>query len=89
MRAITLEPVYTMDEACALVPMCRRKLQEYIKTHPFYYENGSRKIFAESDIAALRAALRRETQDRRLKHDRNLTKRSALSTPRRPPPRTV
>lgn len=83
-RAAALEHAYTMGEACDLIPMCRRKLQEFLKSHPFYYENGSRKLFQESDIASIRAALRRETEDRRLKDKKKCpsnSSRPALGKP--------
>lgn len=55
-----LEKSYTMDEAAAELRICRRKLQDLVARHPHYHTNGRRKLFTESEIAALRAAMRLE-----------------------------
>ena len=63
MRALSL--AYTMQEAAELLRISRRALQELIKRHAFYYVNGKRKLFEESDILRLRGAMRREAIRRR------------------------
>jgi hypothetical protein len=60
-----VEASYSMADAAKLVPMCRRKLQDFIKRHPFYYLNGTRKLFTASDINAIRAAMRQEAEEDR------------------------
>ena len=57
-----LERAFTMDEAANELRISRRALQELIKRHPFYYQNGCRKLFEETDIANLRLAMRGEAQ---------------------------
>ena len=52
---------YTMEEAARWLRISRRKLQDVVKRHPLYYPNGNRKLFAESDLVALREAIRRES----------------------------
>lgn len=47
-----------MSEAAKELRISRRALQELIKVHRLYYENGNRKLFTESDIVALRDAMR-------------------------------
>jgi hypothetical protein len=41
-----------MNEAAARLRVCRRVLQEVIKHHPYYFSNGRRKLFTESDMLA-------------------------------------
>ncbi|MGD0142137.1 MAG: hypothetical protein ABSC92_03170 [Rhizomicrobium sp.] len=50
-----------MGEAADWLRISRRALQELVKQHPHYYANGRRKLFQESDITALRAALRQSS----------------------------
>jgi hypothetical protein len=52
--------LYTMNEAAARLRVCRRVLQEVIKHHPYYFSNGRRKLFTESDMLALIAAMRED-----------------------------
>jgi hypothetical protein len=47
-----------MDETAEMLRISRRALQDLVKLHPHYYSNGRRKLFTESDIAALREAMR-------------------------------
>ena len=54
-----------MDEAAELMRILRRALQELVKRYPFYYPNGKRKLFTESDIENLRTALRQEADPQR------------------------
>ena len=61
-----LERAFTMAEAAALLRISKRALQELIKRHPFYYANGTRKLFQESDIEALRSAMRAKVDNKGL-----------------------
>jgi hypothetical protein len=70
------EQAFTMAEAAELIPMSRRKLQDFVKLHAFYYENGTRKMFLESDIAKIRAVMRKETEERREKEAQCLSSSS-------------
>lgn len=47
-----------MKEAAEALRISRRKLQDLIKYHAYYYLNGNRKVFTESDIIALREVMR-------------------------------
>ena len=60
-----LESAFTMDEAAGVLRISRRSLQDLVKRHHFYYPNGRRKLFTESDITALREAMRREAEEQR------------------------
>jgi hypothetical protein len=61
---------FSMSEAADILRISRRVLQELIKEHPYYYPNGNRKLFEESDVVALRAAMRSKTeQDRQRKEE--------------------
>lgn len=40
--------------------ICRRMLQDLIGRHPYYHANGRRKLFTETELASLRAAMRQE-----------------------------
>ena len=67
---VCLEQIYTMTEAACRLRMSRRSLQDLIKAKPFYFRNGARKLFTESDLAALVSALRepcRSSSSRRVK----------------------
>jgi hypothetical protein len=55
---MSLERAFTMAEAAGVLRISRRSLQDLVKLHPHYYSNGKRKLFTESDIAALRDAMR-------------------------------
>lgn len=65
MSARALEHAFTMDEAAGELRISRRALQDLVKRHEFYYPNGRRKLFTESDISALRAAMRQEAEETR------------------------
>lgn len=58
-----LEKSYTMDEAAAELRICRRMLQDLVARHPHYHANGRRKLFTETEIAALRTAMRQEAEE--------------------------
>ena len=64
-------PAYTMNEAAAELRISRRNLQELVKDHPYFYSNGSRKLFTDGDIAALIQAMRQEAESCRLSYIRN------------------
>lgn len=53
-----------MDTAAELLGMSRRSLTSLIKRHPYYTWGGKKKQFYPQDIAALREAVREETQCR-------------------------
>lgn len=53
-----LGKVHTMDEAAAALRISRRALHDIVKRHPFYFLNGSRKLFTASDLVKLTEALR-------------------------------
>lgn len=59
-----------MNEAAAALGVSRRALQELVKRHPRYYANGNRKLFEESDIVALRFAMRQAATEQRAKKDK-------------------
>jgi len=71
-----LEQAFTMEEAATLLRISRRNLQEVIKRFPYFYPNGSRKLFTETDIANLRAALRNEAEQERQRNKECLSKSS-------------
>lgn len=55
---MSLPVILTMDEAAERLRISRRALQEILKDHPFYFQNGRRKLFTEGDIASIIEALR-------------------------------
>src|SRR5665213_1920105 len=59
-RASGLEAIFTMNEAAARLRVCRRVLQEVVKKNPFYFSNGRRKLFTETDLADLVSAMRED-----------------------------
>jgi predicted DNA-binding protein YlxM (UPF0122 family) len=71
-----ISPVYSMNEAAALLKICRRALQDLIKDHPFYYLNGRRKLFMEKDVEALRAVMYRKAEEETGKCRSNLSRRT-------------
>lgn len=50
--------IYSMEQAAAALRISRRKLQTLVKAHPFYADNGGRKLFSEADIKHLWEAMR-------------------------------
>ena len=52
---------YTMDEAAGWFRMTRRSFQAIIVRHPFYFNAGRRKLFSESNLLSIRAALEAES----------------------------
>lgn len=79
----SLELAFNMDEAAKLLRISRRSLQEIVKRHPFYYPNGRRKLFQESDIANLREAMRSEANEDRQRIKTCLSNLSHRATARR------
>jgi hypothetical protein len=75
----SIEKAYTMDEAAKVLRICRRKLQDLVARHPNYHVNGRRKLFTESEIIALRAAMHQEAEEQRLREEQcrlNLSRRA-------------
>ena len=49
--------IYTMEEAAAFMKVSRRKMQDLVKTYPFYALNGNRKLFSQAQIEQLYEAM--------------------------------
>jgi hypothetical protein len=75
-QAPKLERAFSMNEAAQILRVSRRKLQDLIKDHPYYYLNGNRKLFTESDILGLREVMRDQIE---LDRQRKKECRSSLS----------
>jgi hypothetical protein len=69
-----------MAEAAGLLRISRRALQDLVKVHPFYYQNGKRKLFAEEDVLALRTVMREGEEKCRSNLSRRISKGAARST---------
>lgn len=76
--APSLPVVFTMNEVAARLRISRRALQELVKKHPFYANNGRKKLFAEADIVALWEAMRSpETKRAEQRGGRSLSEEQA------------
>src|SRR6185295_14014498 len=78
----SLELAFTMNEGASILRVSRRKLQDLIKDHPHFYLNGNRKLFSESDIVALREAMRAQAEDQRNRKWRSSSNRPARAKAR-------
>src|SRR5512146_110976 len=65
-----IAPPLDMNQAAVALGISRRALQDLVASHPHYYINGNRKLFEESDIAALRFAMRQMAAEKRAKEKR-------------------
>ncbi|MCL8385808.1 helix-turn-helix domain-containing protein [Xanthobacter aminoxidans] len=76
----TLGKIFTMEEAAAELRISRRALQDLVKDHPHYAQNGHRKLFSESDIRALWEAMRCHSSSSRPSRAKRRTGTSAEPT---------
>jgi hypothetical protein len=62
-----MDSVYTFAEAAARLRVSTRNFQGIIQRHPFYFKNGKKYLFTETDLIRISDALRSETTLRAIK----------------------